>query len=230
MIDIMTATSGSYWELWWFLGRRSDLSSGLQQELYLRRCWRGLLYLTIWVGIQNKANIWNSDNRPIFKLLYNCREVNFASWLWSIHTRTSFCHHDLTLLLSALVLEMNLKPVLKTKDAVTLILYSSICLAVTQLAPARRPCKSPMDSLASGAWKGSGGRCQWERGEQRQCRRKRRTRRSSNRSRLCPRSRSCAWLIDASPPVRWRNRGLGRREVCEHELATFPCSHHRMWP
>lgn len=107
-------TSGAYWG-WWFLGLRADLSSGLQHEPYLRRCWRGLLYFTIWVGIQDKANVWNSDNRPIFKLLYNCREVNFTSWLWSIHTQTSFCHHDLTLLWSALVLEMNLTPVLKTK-------------------------------------------------------------------------------------------------------------------
>lgn len=167
-------------------------------------------------NIQDKANIQKLDKRPIFMFLYNCWELKFPSsysppspvWVSVI----------LTLLRPAFVLEMNLTVVLKTKDTVTLILHSCVCLPITLLAPARRPCKSPMDSWASGAWRGSGGQYQWEREGQSQCRHRQRTRHSSIRSRLCPRSQSFVWLIDASLPVRWRSIDLGRREMCEHEI------------
>ena len=98
--------------------------------------------------------------------------------------------------------------------------YSSSCLAITRLGLARHPCRSPMDSWASGAWRGAGGRSQWERGGRSQCRQGRRTRSSSIRSRLCPRSRSCVWLTDASPPERWKHRDLREGERCVNMSVT----------
>lgn len=125
---------------------------------------------------------------------------------------------------------MNLTPVIKTKDAVTLILPSSVCAAITPLAPVQHPCKSPTDSWASGAWTEAGGRCRRERGGRSRCRRRQKTRSRNTPSRWCRCSRSSVWPTDASPPMRWRNRGLGKREVSEHQLlCTMALWHSGSW-
>lgn len=113
---------------------------------------------------------------------------------------------------------MTLTSVHKNKTSISTGVHLSVKL-FTPLAPVPHPCKSPKDFWASGAWRGSRGRCQWERGGWNPRRRKRRTRHSNIPSRLCLRSQSCVWLIVASPPVRWRHRGLVRRERCEHNVA-----------
>lgn len=70
-------------------------------------------------------------------------------------------------------------------------------------AQARRPCRSPRNCGACGAWRWEEGRCRWGRGGRRLSRRTQTTRSSSIGSRWSRRCRSCASRTVASPPPRW---------------------------
>lgn len=122
------ALVGSFSSVWWFvIGLRSHLGTVFQHGPYLRRCLRLLLCFTLLVGVRGKETFRTLTKGP-HSSCSNCWEVNFPSKLWSAHTQASFCHCDLPLLWTVLVLTMNLTSVLKAKDN-THILHSSVCLA-----------------------------------------------------------------------------------------------------
>lgn len=188
-----------------------------------------LFIFTLWLDIQDKANIWNCP--------CSSRRIMVGKGKFTIMAMVDPHKNQFLMggfLWASCSWNESLTSVLKTKDTAAHILHllNLSCLAITLLDPAQRPCMSPMDSWASGAWRGSGGRCRRERGGQNPRRRKRRTRRSSIRSRSCPRSRSCAWLTDASPPVRWRNTVLQMRRTCQQVWgdSLFLCLYRYMIP